>query len=74
VIFLRLPGRSGWVITSTISWPAACNARSEGTAKAAVPAKTILRKVVALARRRRYGFFLVFGLEVLNPPKRIEAG
>jgi hypothetical protein len=39
-----------------------------------VPAKTILRKVVALARSRRDGFFLVLGQEILDPPEGVEAG
>src|SRR2546423_12432178 len=34
-------GRSGWVITSCRSWPASTNPSRVGTAKAAVPAKTI---------------------------------
>src|SRR5450759_3948114 len=34
---MRCPGLSGCVITSWISWPAECSARSDGTAEFAVP-------------------------------------
>jgi hypothetical protein len=40
----RLAGRSGCVITSWISSLACFRAWSDGTANAAVPAKTIFRK------------------------------
>jgi hypothetical protein len=46
VSFIRWPGRSGWLTTSLMSWPAACSALSEGTANSAVPMKTSFRKVV----------------------------
>src|SRR2546423_11931783 len=37
----RPAGRSGWVTRSCTAWPASTNPSSVGTAKAAVPAKTI---------------------------------
>src|SRR6266567_7715877 len=41
----RPTGRSGWVMASAMSWPAACNASSVGTAKRGVPQKTNLTEL-----------------------------
>src|SRR4029077_9726986 len=72
VNFIRWPGRSGCVTTNSMACPSSYSALSDGTANAAVPAKTILK--VVLPRGRRDGLFPLLALQLLDAAQRVEAG
>lgn len=53
MICLRPTGRSGWVKTAMISWPASISLRNEGTANSGVPIKISFIALLALPKQRR---------------------
>src|SRR5712692_1292572 len=68
---MRWPGRSGCVTTRAMSCPSSRSARSDGTAKAAVPAKTILKVVRPL--RGLDGGVAALADHIFDAAQRVEA-